>query len=92
MNHDHNKHNNVRGSTEARDTRAGRILVPSPSTPLLAEYMSEAEFAAEIGRTVRTVARWRSLGEGPPVTKIGIKNYYRRDSARAWMVNLERDV
>jgi hypothetical protein len=92
MNHEHNKHNNGRGSAEVRDTPAGRIFVPSPNTPLLAEYMSEAEFAAEIGRTVRTVARWRSLGEGPPVTKIGRQNYYRRDSTRAWMESLERDA
>ena len=55
-------------------------------------YMTEDQLAAEIGRSVRTLARWRALGEGPPVTRIGRQILYRESSARAWLESLEEEV
>jgi hypothetical protein len=54
--------------------------------------MTEDQLAAEIGRSVRTLARWRALGEGPPVTRIGRQILYRESSAKAWLESLEEEV
>jgi hypothetical protein len=82
-------------AAEVIDTPAGRIFAPAPDhtpSPLLSEYLTEAELAAELGRTVRTIARWRAIGEGPRFLKIGRETRYRRESVRAWMVGLEQDA
>jgi len=62
------------------------------ATTLLSEYLTEAEFAAEVGRTVRTVKRWRALGVGPKCVVLGRQRLYRRESARAWLQSLEEDA
>jgi hypothetical protein len=59
---------------------------------VLGEYMTEDQLAEEIGRGVRTLARWRQLGEGPPITKIGRQIYYRKTSVAAWLASLEQDA
>src|SRR5438128_149930 len=35
--------------------------------------------------------RWRRLGEGPPITKLGRRILYRRSSSQAWLRARERD-
>jgi hypothetical protein len=62
------------------------------ATTVLDGYMTEEELAAEIGRGVRTLARWRSLGEGPPYVRLGRQLFYKRASASAWLAGLERDA
>jgi hypothetical protein len=74
----------------------GAITVPSgeaPSArPILEGYLTEDQLAAEIGRSPRTIARWRALGEGPPVTRIGRQILYRESSAKAWLESLEQEA
>ncbi len=58
---------------------------------LLADYLTPAELAAELGKCERTIARWDSLRIGPPKTVIGKSSYYRRESVRQWLLRQERD-
>lgn len=57
---------------------------------LLAEFLTQREAAAELKICERTLDRWRRLGDGPPVTKIGRRVYYRRPTLRAWLCAQER--
>ena len=40
----------------------------SSPEPLLSEFMTKEELAAELRRNVRTLDRWAALGVGPPRT------------------------
>ena len=64
--------------------------ITSPE-PLLEDYMTPEELAAELGKSVRTIDRWARLRTGPPRTVIGRKPYYRRASAREWLLGRERE-
>ncbi len=57
----------------------------SNSEPILSEFLTAEELAAELRRNPRTLDRWRRLGEGPPVTKLGRETIYRRTSVQAWI-------
>ena len=74
------------GERGARDDRP-----PSPPH-LLAEYATEDQCAAEIYKSKRTMARWRRLNMGPPVTYIGQTPMYRRASVAAWLIEQEREI
>jgi predicted site-specific integrase-resolvase len=52
---------------------------------LLADFLTQHEAAVELKVCERTLDRWRRLGEGPPITKIGRRVYYRRATVRAWL-------
>jgi excisionase family DNA binding protein len=52
---------------------------------LLSNYFTQAEAATELKVSPRTVDRWRRLGEGPPVTKVGRRVLYRREGLHAWL-------
>jgi uncharacterized membrane protein len=60
---------------------------------LLENYLTEAEAAAELGRTARTLAYWRSRRIGPAFTQIAGKGQvlYRRDSLVRWLHSQEVD-
>ena len=58
--------------------------------PILADYATEREVAEEIRASPRTLIRWRELGIGPPVTKLGRRILYRRSSFAAWLAQQER--
>jgi hypothetical protein len=45
---------------------------------ILDEWMSEAEAAAEIGKTVRTLRQWRRRRTGPPYAHFGRSVKYHR--------------
>jgi predicted DNA-binding transcriptional regulator AlpA len=55
-----------------------------PGKPL-ADFLTQDEAAAELKICERTLDRWRRLGEGPPVTKLGRRVLYRRSSLQAWL-------
>jgi hypothetical protein len=59
---------------------------------LLSGYYTPEQLASELKRNRRTLARWAALGEGPPITRIGNKIYYRKTSAAAWLAGLEEDA
>jgi excisionase family DNA binding protein len=48
------------------------------------EYLTEAELAALLKVTRRTVKRWRAEGGGPPWVRIGRGIRYRRRDVDAW--------
>jgi len=52
---------------------------------LLAEFLEQDQAAAELKVCQRTLDRWRRLGDGPPITKIGRRVLYRRSSLQAWL-------
>jgi excisionase family DNA binding protein len=52
---------------------------------LLADFLTPNEAAAELNVCKRTLDRWRVLDEGPPVTRLGRRIYFRRSSLEAWL-------
>jgi predicted site-specific integrase-resolvase len=52
---------------------------------LLADYLSETELARILGRTQRTLLRWRSIGKAPPYTRVGGRILYRIEAVRKWL-------
>ena len=42
----------------------------SELVPILSEFMTIEELAAELGRNKRTLDRWDALGTGPPRTRV----------------------
>lgn len=62
----------------------------SNSETLLSDYFSPKEAATELKVTDRTLDRWRRLGEGPPITRLGRRVLYRRSSLRAWLCGREQ--
>lgn len=62
----------------------------SDTARLLADFLTRHEAAAELNICERTLDRWRRLGEGPPVTQLGRRVYYRRTTARAWLCAREQ--
>ena len=59
-------------------------MTTSPEN-LLADFLEDDETAAELHVCTRTLDRWRQIGEGPPVTKLGRRILYRRSSLQAWL-------
>lgn len=59
-------------------------------TPVLDDYLSRRELAEELGVAERTVYRWHLAGEGPPITKLGMRVLYRRSAVTAWLEARER--
>lgn len=56
----------------------------------LDEHVSEAQLAAEFGKSPRTLQRWRRMGEGPAHIRLGDTVMYRRSAVTAWLLELER--
>jgi hypothetical protein len=57
---------------------------------LLEDYLTPEQLAGELNRSPRTIARWASLGIGPPVTVIGRQPHYRHGAVREWLLKQER--
>jgi hypothetical protein len=62
----------------------------SDPEPLLSEFLTKEELAAELGVNPRTLDRWAVLGIGPPRTRIGRKILHRRTSVQKWIVAREQ--
>ena len=59
----------------------------SSSEPILSEFLTKEELAAELRRNPRTLDRWDVLGVGPPRTHVGRRCFigeqaYRNGSSR----------
>jgi Helix-turn-helix domain len=61
----------------------------STSEPILSEFLTTEELAAELRRNKRTLDRWEALGIGPPRTHVGRKVLYNRASVQKWLVAQE---
>ena len=64
----------------------------SNSEPLLSEFLTKEELAAELRRNPRTLDRWDVLGVGPPRTCVGRQVLYRRASVQKWLVAQEQSA
>jgi hypothetical protein len=64
----------------------------SSSEPILSEFLTREELAAELRRNKRTLDRWAVLGMGPPRTYVGRKILYRRASVQKWLVGQEQSL
>jgi len=64
-------------------------IAMSELVPILAEFMTIEELAAELGRNKRTLDRWDALGIGPPRTRVGRTVLYRRSSVQKWLAAQE---
>jgi helix-turn-helix protein len=62
----------------------------SNAEPILSEFLTKEELAAELRRNVRTLDRWAALGIGPPRTCIGRTILYRRASVQKWLAAQEQ--
>jgi hypothetical protein len=58
--------------------------------PLLSEFLTKEELAAELRRNPRTLDRWAVLGMGPPRTRVGRHVLYRRASVQRWLLAQEQ--
>jgi hypothetical protein len=61
----------------------------SNSEPILSEFLTKEELAAELRRNPRTIDRWDTLGIGPPRTHLGRQVLYRRASVQKWLAAQE---
>ena len=57
---------------------------------ILADYLTRADLAKQLGIHERTLIRWHDLGEGPPVTKIGRTTLYHRPAIAAWLASRQK--
>lgn len=57
---------------------------------VLEGFLSEHEYAAQRGVTIRTCQRDRALRQSPPYVVIGRRVYYRIEAVRDWLLKLER--
>jgi hypothetical protein len=58
--------------------------------PILSEFLTKEELAAELRRNPRTLDRWHVLGQGPPRTHVGRQVLYRRASVERWLAAQEQ--
>ncbi|PSH02715.1 MAG: hypothetical protein CXZ00_16015 [Acidobacteria bacterium] len=56
---------------------------------ILSEYLTKAELAAQLDRSIRSVDRWTLTGYGPPCVRIGRRSLYRRAAVVEWLRSLE---
>ena len=58
---------------------------------MLQDLLSEKDYAAARGVSVRTVQRERALRTGPAFIRLGRKIYYRRAAIEAWLIANEQE-
>lgn len=56
---------------------------------ILGEYLTKAELAAQLHRSIRSVDRWALNGDGPPCVRIGRRSLYRRAAVVEWLRGLD---
>jgi Helix-turn-helix domain len=62
----------------------------SNAEPILSQFFTKEDLAAELGLNMRTLDRWEALGIGPPRTLVGRQILYRRSSLLKWLASQER--
>ena len=72
-----------------RDTPTDTGADEDVKDPVLDDYLTDTELATELNVSPRTIARWRGMREGPPVTRVGRRVMYRRSSVRIWLADCE---
>ena len=64
-------------------------LMEQSSNNILSEYLTKAELAAQLHRTIRSIDRWALTGDGPPSIRLGKTTLYRRESVLGWLRSRE---
>jgi hypothetical protein len=54
------------------------------------ELITEAEYAAQRGVSLRTAQRERAQRIGPPFIRLGRKIFYRPAAIEEWLISIER--
>lgn len=65
------------------------MLTDTAPSSVLSGYLTKTQLAAQLGRSVRTLDRMASSGDGPPRTKIGRTTLYRREAVLEWLRSRE---
>lgn len=65
------------------------VLTVGSSSELLKDYWNEEQLAVELDTSVKSLRRWEEEKTGPPITKIGRRNYYRKSSVATWLLSRE---
>ena len=52
---------------------------------LLDEYVTEAELAGELDKSLRTIQRWKRVQHGPRRTILGRTTIYHRRDVKEWL-------
>jgi hypothetical protein len=69
---------------------SAEALQEAQSNPnFLQGFLSEDEYAAQRGVSVRTCQRDRQLRQAPPYVRFGRRIYYRVEAVRAWLAKNE---
>jgi hypothetical protein len=53
-------------------------------------YFTEEDLAAELGKNIRTLRRWKALRFGPPVTRAGKRILYSKQGVLDWLRSQEQ--
>jgi len=56
----------------------------------LTDLISQADYAAQRGVSLRTIHRERAARVGPPFIKLGQKVFYRPEAIEAWLLAREQ--
>jgi len=54
------------------------------------DLLTETDYAAQRGLSLRSVQRERAMRVGPPFIKVGRKVYYRPAAIEAWLLSQEQ--
>jgi hypothetical protein len=73
-------------------TAAEEPNTASAGPDFLQDFVSEADYAARRGVSLRTCQRDRQLRQAPPYVRFGRRIYYRIEAIRGWLVKNERAV
>ena len=65
------------------------MLTDTAPSSVLSGYLTKAQLAEQLGRSVRTLDRMALSGDGPPRTKIGRTTLYRREAVLDWLRSQE---
>jgi len=68
----------------------GDLSGSAPAPSVLEGFISESDLARQLHRSVRTLQRLAAARSGPPRIKIGRSVYYKVESVRAWLAQLEK--
>lgn len=59
-------------------------------SPILNDYLTRTELAAQLGVCEKTLIRWELAGSGPAITKLGKRPLYRHAAVTAWLAGREQ--
>jgi len=69
---------------------AERAATVAPPADFLDGFISEEDYAARRGVSLRTCQRDRQLRQSPPFVVIGRRVYYRIEAVRDWLLGREQ--